>query len=390
MRCCAVAILSLALHAVARGQTLDDVQALLERGDRASAVQTLERIKTRDPRNVQAHTMLGALYAEEGDRDKALAELNEAIRLAPKSAEPRDALGEAWEEWGDLARAQAQFEAAIATEPRAAHPHMNLARLLLKTGHAAESAAHLDQAIALYGAVPAAAYPHYLRARLAIDQSRFQEAEKHLRAAVGLDATFAEAWSDLGYVRKMSGDDAGALAAYRTAVGHNPDDAVAQYRFGSELFHQGQKEAAIEHLQTAARLDPEDQSSLYTLQLALRAAGETERANQVKQQLTDLLRRRDLRNQNALAAVRLNNEGAKLEHAGDIRSAAEKYGEALKLNPDHNGIRVNHAVALLRLGQWSAGLAELKEALRRDPTNAQIKAALDDALRQAPPETAGR
>ncbi len=58
----------------------------------------------------------------------------------------------------------------------------------------------------------------------------------------------------------------------------------------------------------------------------------------------------------------------------------QKYREAVRLNPEHVGIRVNYAIALLRLGQWTEGLTELHEALRRDPGNASIKAALNEAL----------
>lgn len=61
-----------------------------------------------------------------------------------------------------------------------------------------------------------------------------------------------------------------------------------------------------------------------------------------------------------------------------------KYRAAVGLLPDHTGIRVNYAVALLRLGQWQQGLAKLREAVRREPGNALWKAALDDALRQGP------
>jgi hypothetical protein len=46
---------------------------------------------------------------------------------------------------------------------------------------------------------------------------------------------------------------------------------------------------------------------------------------------------------------------------------------------------VNYAVALLRLGEWTAGLDELHGALQRDPENAHIRALLTDALAQAPP-----
>ena len=45
---------------------------------------------------------------------------------------------------------------------------------------------------------------------------------------------------------------------------------------------------------------------------------------------------------------------------------------------------MNFAIALLRLGQWKEGLAELREAVRREPDNAVLKAALDDALAKAP------
>jgi predicted Zn-dependent protease len=102
-------------------------------------------------------------------------------------------------------------------------------------------------------------------------------------------------------------------------------------------------------------------------------------------ELAKLLREKDKENQNHLNAIRLNNEGAAAEKSGDLRAALEKYREASQLYPDHVGIRVNYAIALLRLGQWTSGLDELHEALSRDPENPDIKKALKDALAQAPP-----
>jgi tetratricopeptide (TPR) repeat protein len=96
------------------------------------------------------------------------------------------------------------------------------------------------------------------------------------------------------------------------------------------------------------------------------------------------LRNKDKDDQNLVAGIGLNNQGANLEKAGDLAGALEKYRAARKLLPDHNGIRVNFAIALLRLGQWEQGLSELREAVRREPDNAVLKAALDDALSKAP------
>ena len=56
-----------------------------------------------------------------------------------------------------------------------------------------------------------------------------------------------------------------------------------------------------------------------------------------------------------------------------LKNASEKYRAALALDPEHNGIRVNYAVALLRLGQWSKGLDELHEAALREPGNPAIQ-----------------
>src|SRR6185312_11871113 len=136
---------------------------------------------------------------------------------------------------------------------------------------------------------------------------------------------FAEAWSDLGEARKTELDDAGALADFKRSVDLSPGDAVAQTRLGSEYLNQGQPHAAVPHLEEAARLSPKDQSALYNLQLALREDGHAEQAEAIKQKLAKMLRAKDRAAQNALAAIQLNNQGAALEKAGDLRGALEKY-----------------------------------------------------------------
>ena len=85
-----------------------------------------------------------------------------------------------------------------------------------------------------------------------------------------------------------------------------------------------------------------------------------------------------------MAGIELNNQGAALEKAGNLSEALEKYRAALERYPDHVGIRLNFAVALLRLGQWKQGIAELQEVVRRDPNNLPAKKALQEALAQAP------
>jgi len=374
---------------VAQRPPVEEAWDLLAKGQRKEAIRLLHEIVKSHPRDADARLLLGSVLMEEGEREESIAQLTEAVRLRPKSAEAQNALGEAFNTFGNPKAARGPFEKAVELNPGLAQARVNLGMVLLEAGAFEEAARQLDRGIELLGQTADAAYPRYLRAKVYTEQSDVEKAAAQLKQAVGLRPDFAEAWSDLGEARKTLLDDAGALAAFERAVAISPEDAVAQTRLGLEYLHQGQAHVAVEHLQIAARLDPGNQTTLYDLQLALREDGYTEQADQVKKKLAELLRAKDKSDQNSLVAIQLNSQGADLEKAGNLRAALEKYRAALELYPEHVGIRTNFAVALLRLGDWSEGLAQLREALRRDPDNVTLKAALDDALAQAPVEFGG-
>jgi tetratricopeptide (TPR) repeat protein len=379
-----LAALAFAGLLLAQRAHVENAWDLLAKGERKQAIRALHDILKTNPGDADARLLLGSVLAEDGERSESIAQLTEAVRLRPQSAEARNALGEAFNGFGETKAARGAFEKAVALDPAFAQARVNLGSVLVQAGEFGAAAKHLDRALEILGHTADAAFPHYLRAKVNTEQDETQKAAAHLNEAVSLRPDFAEAWSDLGQARKALLDDAGALAAFKRAVEAGPDDAVAQYRLGSEYLHQGEAHLAVVHLQKALGLNPDDQSTLYNLQSALRQDGQVEQARKTKERLAELLRKRDKAAENTLAGVQLNNQGAEFEKAGNLRSALEKYRAALELCPEHVGFRVNFAVALLRLGQWSQGIAELREAVRRDPGNGVVKAALDDALAQAP------
>jgi tetratricopeptide (TPR) repeat protein len=360
---------------------VEEAWDLLAKGERKQAIRVLHEIIKANPKNADARLVLGSVLMEDGERAESIAQLSEAVRLLPRSAEAHNALGEAFNTFGDAKAARGPFEKAVALDPEFAQANVNLGQVLLDAGEFGAAAKRLDRALLRLGNSPDAAHAHYLRAKVYTEQNELEKAAAQLQQAISLRPDFAEAWSDLGQTRKTLLDHAGALAAFERAVQLSPDDAVAQYRLGAEYLHASKIGEAIPHLQEAARLNPENQSALYSLQLALRADGQLEQASQVKEKLAALLRKRDKASEKALTAVQLNNQGADLEKAGDLRGALEKYRAALDLHPDHVGIRVNVAAALLRLGRRAEGISELREALRRDPGNITVKEALDRALK---------
>jgi tetratricopeptide (TPR) repeat protein len=390
MKLCALVAIGVAGLLEAQHPPVEQAWGLLAKGERSQAIHLLEKIIRDNPSQADARLLLGSVLMEEGKREESIAQLTEAVRLKPRSAEAHNALGEAYNTFDDPKAARVSFEKAVEIDPKLTVARVNLGLVLLQAGEMDTAAIHLDRALALLGHSRDAAYPLYLRAKIYTERGQVEKASKSLTDAVSLDPDLAEAWSDLGNARKTMLDDTGALSAFKRAVEISPGDAVAQARLGTQYLAAGQTHPSVVHFQEAVRLSPSDQASLNGLQRALREDGQEEKADEVKRKLVELLRAKDKADQNSLTALRINNEGAALEKAGNMREAVEKYRQASALDPEHKGMRVNLAVALLRLGQWKEGLALLRDAARREPNNAVVKAALDDALTQAPVEFGGQ
>ncbi|HEY3938061.1 MAG TPA: tetratricopeptide repeat protein [Bryobacteraceae bacterium] len=365
---------------------------LAANGQPEQAIHLLSGAIQQDPNDPDARLLLGSLLSEAGRRDEAFAQLNEAVRLRPRSSEAQNALGEAYSSFGYREQARQAFEKAAALDPQSGIAQLNLGRSLLEDHEPSREelnviARHLDRAIGALKPDADAATAHYLRAKVYTQQGNAPQAEAQLQEAVSIRADFPEAWSDLGEARKTLQNDAGATAAFEKAVKLNANDPVAQYRLGEEYLRHNRAHLAVMHLEQTYRLTPDDQSTLNALQRALRQDGRPEEADQVKRKLAQVLRKRDEFSQNELAATRANNEGAQLQKDGNLSAALEKYRAALALNPASVPIQVNLAIALLRLGQWTNGLNQLHDALLRDVSNTKIRAALRDAVAQAPPGT---
>jgi len=342
-------------------------------------------VETSHPKDGAALLRIGKTLEEDNRPSEALQPLTEAVRLLPRSAEAHNALGEAFSDLNSLKAAQGEFEKALQLAPSLPIAHLNLGMVLAQTGELAAAAKHLDFAIAKLSRLEDLARAHYLRAKVYTDLGQVERASSELHIAVKLEPEFAEAWSDLGQARKTLLDDAGALAASERAVALSPNDPVALARLGVELYREGKSKEAIAELEKAAAVNPNDQTTLNTLQSALRADGQMSAANEVKARLVEVLRERDKNTQNQLSAARLNKAGAEMEKSNDVKGAVEKYRQALQLDAESVGIRVNLATALLRLGEWNEGLSQLAEAMRQQPGDAALQALWDKAVRQAPP-----
>jgi len=373
---------------LAQGQSsLERARKLVSVGSFDKAEAMLRQTIAADPSNIDARVLLGKTLALQGVRGEAIAQLAEAVRLNPSSATAHNESGMVLSRFVEVRAARQEFERALELDPGLAEAHVNLSLVLAQAGELAAAGDHLDRAIELQGSRREAAYAHYLRAKIWAAQGQIDKAMDELERAVHLRPDYAEAWSDLGGMRRLALESAGAIEALQRAVALKPDDAVAQYRLGQLYLQDGHAFMAVEHLKQALFYTPNDRATLYNLMLALRKAGRAEDTKPIEKRLAELQQQSDRASAVGFAASDLNSEGIHLERSGDIRAALAKYRAALDLDPTGFGFRLNYALALCRLGRWQDGIVELREVLRLDPDNADAAKALYIAVDKAKPQS---
>jgi tetratricopeptide (TPR) repeat protein len=366
----------------ARQTSINKAAELLSKGSTADAIAMLRQVVAADTGNVDARLLLGTALALTGSRNESLEQMAEAVRLRSDSAVAHLQYGMVLSRFMEVRGARQEFEKALALDPALADAHVNLSLMLAQAGELVSAAEHLDRAIELQGSTPTAAYTHYLRAKVWGAQDQIAKSIGELQKAVELRPDYAEAWSDLGGMRRLALDHQGAMEALSKAVALNPHDSVAQYRLGQLYLQRGDALRAIKHLKLALRGDPNDVATLYNLDRALHKAGKLEEARPIQKQLAESREKTDRASTVAVAASRLNTEGIELEKSGDIRGALAKYRAALDLDPTGFGFELNYGLALCRLGHWKEGVVELREVLRLDPDNADAAKALYIAMGQ--------
>jgi tetratricopeptide (TPR) repeat protein len=361
-------------HLRAGQNSLEKAESLLSKGATAEAVVELRQIVADDPRNVDAHLLLGIALALIGERSESINQMAAAVQ---------NQYGMVLSRFIEAKAARQEFEKALELNPALAEAHVNLSLILAQAGELISAGDHLDQAIKLQGDVRAAAYTHYLRAKIWGAENQIDKSIDELEKSIQLRPEYAEAWSDLGGMRRLSLDSSGAVQALEKAVALNPHDSTAQYRLGQLYLQDGETVKALDHLKIALLGDPSDVATLYSLDRALRKAGKLEEAKPIEKQLAGQRAKSDRSSTVALAASRLNDQGIALEKSGDVRAALAKYRAALDLDPTGTGFQLNYGLALCRLGRWDDGIAELREVLRLDPDNQQAAKALYIAIDQA-------
>jgi tetratricopeptide (TPR) repeat protein len=255
-------------------------------GDNPGALAALERAKKLDPQSGEISAEIAGYYFRQNRPADAIAAAEQALKLDKESVEAHSVLGNVYAAWADGATPPPPGQSAAATRDRAiehltaiqASPlmatnpnlQMTLGRLHLRAGKP-ELAVPILEKVAQQA--PWAAEPLLLLYEAQISQGKINEAEQSLIQAAELNPRYSAQLAQF-YERLAKWPE--AAAAYEEAIaGSRQPSRDMQLRYAAALINTeagGVKARGV--LQELLKASPNDARVLYLLSTAERSAGD--------------------------------------------------------------------------------------------------------------------
>jgi tetratricopeptide (TPR) repeat protein len=202
----------------------------------------------------------------------------------------------------------------------------------------------------------------------------FDGAVENFRRAVLVDPASADSEAHLAYGLWMQGRLDAALAAARSALALDSENASAHRYEGRLLFLTGgDRREAVQQLERAARLDPEETDTHFDLLMAYRSAGDVERAWAELRLLRAAYAADDAR--------LLYVEGLLASDQGRASFAIDHFRRALAANPSLDEAREGLGITLTQAQRWAEALEVLKPLAQQKPQSFTVAYACALALK---------
>ena len=350
------------------------------------AVLEAQDIIKRDPKNLEAHKLLGRIYLRSlGDMPGgngsdnmlklAIEQYEEIVRLEPDNVDDHLLLGRLYRLNSDMQKAETELKTAIKIDPSSEEAVTTLAMLYTDEGDTAH-------ALQVLSSVPDAARSAKLYAALgaAYEQRKdFKNAVEAFRHAVVLDRDNLDAIRGLAENLMNDGQLDAALEQYKVIVDSNPEDAQSYVRMSEIYRRQAKYDSALETLKKADTLVPDSAEVAYNMAAVYQAQGRYDDAIKL---LQDLLKKADSsqadRNNRAIFLERL---GMIYREQENYSAAVETFRKLLTLGDENARGGFQEIIDTYREAkQWPQATAAAKEAVQKLPNDRDLRMVLDAQL----------
>ena len=350
------------------------------------AVLEAQDIIKRDPRNLEAHKLLGRIYLRSlGDMPGgngsdnvlklAIEQYEQIVKLEPDSVDDHLLLGRLYRLNNDLQKAETELKTAIKIDPGSEEAVTTLAMLYTDEGDTAH-------ALQVLSSVPDSARSAKLYAALgaAYEQRKaYKDAIDAFRRAIVLDRDNLDAIRGLAENLLNDGQLDAALDQYKIIVDSNSEDAQSYVRIAEIYRRQAKYDLALESLKKADALVPESSEVPYSMAAVYQAQGRYDDAIKL---LQDLLKKTETSQSDR------NNRGIFIERLGMIyreqenyTAAVETFRKMLTLGDDNERSGYQEIIDTYREAkQWSQATSAAKEAVQKMPNDRDLRIVLDAQL----------
>ena len=228
-------------------------RALVTAGRRTEASEQARKAASLAPEDPMVILQSAQALLDAGLREEASGLLMRAVELPATSAHFLNSLAEVCFRAGLMEQAAAALDRAEAAGPDLSITHYNRALLLRRREDLVGAERELRRALSLS---PGDARARVRLAQILARSGRTDEALAEATAAVQADASFADARiarADIHIARQAYSE---AEQDLRAALVLQPSSALAHYNLGLLLARSGRRAEALQHVATAAQLDP--------------------------------------------------------------------------------------------------------------------------------------
>jgi tetratricopeptide (TPR) repeat protein len=238
----------------------------LQAGDYRGALEASAAALEIDSQCVQSLLTLGDMGYFGGRYNEAVAFYAKAIEIDPEEPKAYEGIGKINYIFGRDDSAEKYLVAAANLSSKDdAGPTFLLGKFLITQGRSADATRVL---LATYAIAPKSPQVHHALGQSLMLKQHWPRAEDAFRTAIGLDKTFAPAWVDLAAVLTEKRGGTGleeAEQAVREGIRLDPGVARAHYILGIVLEEMGEQKDAVKAYLEALRLDKNHGGAIHKL-----------------------------------------------------------------------------------------------------------------------------
>jgi tetratricopeptide (TPR) repeat protein len=270
----------------------DQTLMLIRGGDYPKAIQLASELFAAGLGRAELYNLISEAYLKTAQADKAADMLRTAIKLEPGAEDSYVDLAGIYLDQAKYDLGAEVVDAGLKRLPDSYRLHLHRGLLLAQQGLAEASIGDFEIASRL---APTQSLPYVVLGFAWMQTGEISKAVEVLRTQVKSKPDDFMLPYILGIALTRSSADTGAeaKAAFEMSVRLNPRFARSRAEMGKLLLQSGDVRGAIEQLETAVTLDPEDSSATYQLGQAYRRNGDTARGQEMLARVVKLRHQKD-------------------------------------------------------------------------------------------------